>query len=136
MKVFIDTSAFVSLLVQNEQSHEKVAEKYNRYKHQRAIFFTSRYILDELFTRLLYFNLSNIRNYIQTIHDAIETNELITLEINETIFDKAINVFVKFSEHKISFTDAASYVLYKDFNLEEIFTLDTDFKKIHVKTSF
>jgi len=37
---------------------------------------------------------------------------------------------------KINFTDATTYVLYKDFAIDEIFTLDSDFKKMRLKTSF
>jgi predicted nucleic acid-binding protein len=135
MKVLIDTSAFVSLLVENEQSHKKVVEQYKNYRQQRAIFFTSFYILDELFTRLLYFKLFDIKSSIQTIFKSIHNQELTNLEITETLFEKSTHVFIKFAEHKISFTDATSFTLYKEFNLDEIFTLDSDFKKIGATTS-
>ena len=48
----------------------------------------------------------------------------------------SLDILDKFSEHKISFTDATSFCLYKDFNLDAIFTLDGDFKKMRVNTSF
>lgn len=136
MKVFIDTSAFVALLVENEQFHKKVVEKYNTYRQQRATFFTSYYILDELYTRLLYLQVSNIRKHIEIIQHSIQENELVAMQINDALFDKSLSVFLKFSEHKISFTDATTYVLCKDFNIDEIFTLDSDFKKMRVSISF
>ncbi|MBI2036474.1 type II toxin-antitoxin system VapC family toxin [Candidatus Microgenomates bacterium] len=135
MKVFVDTSALVALFVDKEQFHLKVVRKYKEYRQARAVLFTSYYILDELFTRLLYYKV-NIRKHIQKLKESIDTNEITVLQVDEAIFNKSIEVFLKFSEHKISFTDATTYVLYKDFALDEVFTLDDDFKKIRVKTSF
>ena len=66
----------------------------------------------------------------------VDSNELTVLEVDSRIFLEAEGSFLKFSDHKISFTDATSYTLLKDFSLDEIFTLDDDFKKIRVNTSF
>lgn len=138
MKVFIDTSAFVALFVEKEILHEKIAKKYYDYRQERAIFFTSNFVLNELFTRLLFYKEDevDVRKCIQKLKNAAEINELAVLQIHETLFEKSTDVFLKFAEHKISFTDATTYVLYKDFALDEIFTMDSDFKKMRAKTSF
>lgn len=136
MKVFIDTSAFVALLVDKETDHKIVAKKYYEYRQKRAILFTSDYILDELFTRLLYFKQVDIKKYIQKLKESISEGEITVLRVDEALFEKALEAFLKFSDHEISFTDATSYSLLKDFSLDEIFTLDDDFKKIRVATSF
>lgn len=135
MKVFIDTSAFVALLVESETDHEKVAQKYRLLRQERAAFVTSDYILDELFTRLLFFKL-DIRKHVKKLRESTDRNEIGVLHIDESLFEKSLEVFLKFSDHKISFTDATSYVLYKDFALDEIFTLDDDFRKMRARTSF
>lgn len=135
MKVFIDTSAFIALLVESEINHKMVAKKYSDYRQQRDAFLTSDYVLDELFTRLLHYKL-DLRKYIEKLKSSIAKNEIAVLHIEEGLFEKALEIFLKFSEHKISFTDATSYVLYKDFALDEIFTLDSDFKKLRIATSF
>lgn len=136
MKVFIDTSAFVALLVDKETDHKKVAKKYHDYRQKRAILFTSDYILDELFTRLTYFKQVDLNKVINKLQESISKGEITVLRIDEAIFEKALGAFLKFSDHKISFTDATSYGLLKDFSLDEIFTLDDDFRKIRVNTSF
>lgn len=137
MKVFIDTGAFIALFVSSERYHSKVSKKYKDYRKQRAQLFTSYYILDELFTRLIYdFGKSITQKAIDLLNKSIGKEELAVLDIDETIFKKAQGAMLKFSEHKISLTDATSYILYKDFSLDEVFTLDDDFKKIRVSTSF
>ena len=136
MKIFIDTSAFVALLVEKETDHKVVAKKYHDYRQKRAILFTSDYVLDELFTRLLYYQQVDIKKYIQRLKESISKGEVTVLRVDEALFEKALEAFLKFSDHKVSFTDATSYALLKDFSLDEIFTLDDDFKKMRVNTSF
>lgn len=110
---------------------------YQQYQHQKTLFLTSRYVLCELFTRLVYdFGKGATQKAINEISVSIENKGLSLLEIDEVIFKKSQDALIKFSEHKLSFTDAASYVLYKDFSIDEVFTLDSDFKKIRVNTSF
>ena len=46
------------------------------------------------------------------------------------IEQKAKEILLKFFEHKVSFTDATTYVLCKDFKIDEVFTLDSDFRKM------
>lgn len=137
MKIFADTSALMALTLKDESSHSQTVVKYKEYKQNRARIITSDYVLDELFTRCLY----RAGSYggkiaITLINEAISSNELTILEVDRQIFKKAETVFLKFSDHKISFTDATTYVLYKDFALDEVFTLDSDFKKMRIKTSF
>ena len=137
MKVFIDTSAFMALILKKESYHDKVAIQYKVYKQSRAQLITSTYVLDELFTRCLYRAGSHgAKMAIGIIQEIVACDELTVLEVDSQIFKKAEDIFLKFSDHKISFTDATSYVLYKDFSLDEIFTLDTDFKKMRLNTSF
>lgn len=137
MKVFIDTGAFIALFVSSERYHSKVSKKYKEYRRQRVQLFTSYYILDELFTRLIYdFGKSITQKAIDLLNKSIVKEELVVLDIDEAIFKKAQETMIKFSEHKLSLTDATSYILYKDFSLDEVFTLDDDFKRIRARTSF
>lgn len=52
MKIFIDTSAFISYFRQDENNHREVSDKFEFYQKLKARLFTSDYILDELFTWL------------------------------------------------------------------------------------
>lgn len=137
MKVFIDTGAFIAYFIKQEKYHNDVVNKYKFYRHQKVTLLTSDYILDELMT---WFSAKQSKQVLEKLISAIqkmqEEDEIKVLSIDQIIFKKAQDALLKFSEHKISFTDATSYVLFKDFSLDEIFTLDDDFKKIRVSTSF
>lgn len=137
MKVFIDTSVFISYFLKQDILNIEATEKFSLYKKQNAIFLTSNYILDELFT---WFCAKETKFFLEKVINAIsemrETRTIKVFYIDKFICEKAEKVFLKFSEHKISFTDATTYVLYRDFSLNEIFTLDSDFKRMRAKTSF
>lgn len=137
MKVFFDTSAFIALFISQEETHTKLRTIYTAYRKQRASFYTSYYVLDELFTRLIYdFGKIETEKIIHLLMKSVERDEMRPLEVDQTIFNKSLTTLLKFSEHKISLTDASTYVLYKDFKLDEICTLDSNFKKIGACTSF
>lgn len=137
MKVFIDTSAFVSLLVKQDTHHELVVKKHKEYVQHHAIFLTSDYVLDELYTHLVYDLPKNKVGEITAKFDQkIHTKDIRLLPIDETVFSQAKVALLKFCEHKISFTDCTSYVFFKKLALDEIFTLDSDFKKLNLAVSF
>lgn len=137
MKVFIDTSAFIAHFVKQEAYHGDVDRRLKFYLQQKVILLTSDYVLDELLTwfsaKLSKYELEKL---IAGLEEMQRNDELRVLLIDPTIFKKAQEVLVKFCEHKISFTDATTYVLFKNFKLDEILTLDRDFKKMRLKTSF
>lgn len=137
MKVFIDTGAFIAYFVKQEAYYDEVVAKYGVYLSRRAQLFTSDYVLDELLT---WFSAKQTKAYLEKLIHALQTmqgsGEIRVFNTDSAIFKKAQEVLLKFSDHKISFTDATTYVLYKDFSLDEIFTLDDDFKKMRTRTSF
>ncbi len=137
MKIFIDTGIFITLFIPSEKYHQAVLEKYRYYQSQKVRFVTSTYILAELYTRLIYdFGKVVTEKAIEEVGKTIDQRALALIDIDETAFHKATEVLIKFAEHKLSFADATTYVLYKELSLDEIFTLDSDFKKIRLRTSF
>lgn len=137
MKVFIDTGAFIAYFIKQEKYHDDVVRKYKLYRQQKSTLLTSDYILDELLTWFCAKqNKQILEKLVLALQKMVDKQELKVLSVDQAVFKKALDVLIKFSEHRISFTDATSYILYKDFALDEVFTLDDDFRKIRVNTSF
>lgn len=137
MKILIDTSAFIAYFIKQEAHNVEVTKKYEIYRKKKATFLTSNYIICELLT---WFNAKYHRSVLEKVVSTLarleNEGEMSVLYIDRVIAKKSLDILIKFSEHRISFTDATSYVLCKDFALDEIFTLDDDFKKIRISTSF
>lgn len=136
MKVFIDTSAFMAMILKRETLHAKAVQLYEKYKKTRANLVTSDYILDELFTRCVArAGKYGAKKTIELIDEIIASEELTVLRVDLDIFERAKQTFLKFADQPISFTDATSYELYKVFVIDEVFTFDSDFKKMRLTTS-
>lgn len=137
MKVFADTSAFLALFIKSESDNKLVSEKFAQYKKGRDQIFVSDYILAEIFTQLSYrFGAHALKFGVGTVNSSLESGELTMLTVHPIIFAKAKDMIVKYADQKLSFTDCTSYILFKETGLDEIFTLDTDFKKLRLPVSF
>lgn len=137
MKIFVDTSAFIAHFVASDHHHRIVGERFGHYKRQRAMFVTSDYVLSELFTRIVYdFGGNILEQTIKGMRGAISKGEMQLLSIDPATFSRSMDVMIKFADHPISLTDATIVVLYKNLALDEVFTLDSDFKKLNLAVSF
>lgn len=133
MKIFLDTSALIALLVKQDQFHSLAVEHQLSLEKDQAQFFTSDYILDEIYTHVTYdFNQYFVEKVIKEIDRKIKNKELRVFPVDETTFLKAKGYLIKFAEHKASFTDCITYVLFKTLSIDELFTFDSDFKKLRL----
>ncbi len=136
MKVLIDTSAFIALFFKNDKNHIRAKSIYTSRKKMRAGFYTTPYILSELFTKVLYFgDADKLKLCIDKIDRTIEGHLLEVLDIGADVFTKSKTLMIKFAKNKISFVDCSSFVLYKNLSLTEIFAFDEDFKKLGATVS-
>lgn len=131
MKFFIDSSAFISLLVTNQITHKETVSFFRELKEQNTMLFTSDLVLSESFTWLLYKNgLRVALGLKEMIGRAKKEGFLEIFWFDDLFYEECWTYFPKFSEHKLSFTDAFSYLLVKKFRLDGIFTFDKSFKKV------
>jgi predicted nucleic acid-binding protein len=66
---------------------------------------------------------------------AVDKQQLMVLEIGQIERDKTWEYLEKFSDHKLSFTDATIVVNFKEYNLDQIFTFDKHFRDINLPTN-
>lgn len=136
MKVFVDTSAWIALEVDKDISH-KAAKYHTRVlKKKRALFFTNEYVLAETYTRLIYdVHLSAAYQFHHNINFAIKEEGLIVLEVDPSVRELVWRELLRYSDHKLSFTDATIVANFKLYKLDEIFTFDRHFKDINLPTN-
>ena len=131
MKILIDSSTLISLLVPTQTTHKTAYKIHMELKEQHAMLFVSNLIMSETFTWLLYKNGIHIAKSLKEMIDIAKKEGYLEIFWIDDLFTEEIwKYFVKFSEHKLSYTDAASYLLVKKFRLDAIFTFNTSFKKI------
>lgn len=130
-KVFVDTSAWIAIVLEGDLHHSEAESYFRGLVKGGAKVMTSNYVIDETLTRLLYDqSLRAAQKFYKKIKEASSKNRLMVFWIDEAIVDDAWNAFVKFAEHRLSFTDCTSYALVKRYRLDEIFAFDDDFAKV------
>lgn len=131
-RVFVDASGWIEMMLEGELYYEAVSSYFTSERKRGTRLFTSDYVLDEAYTRLLtqQKSLQLAEALYSKIGSATKANSLSLLFTDETTFTKAWRYFVKFAEHKLSFTDATIVAFAKDLKIDEILTLDQGFKKV------
>lgn len=134
-KVFIDTSAWISYSLSRQPTHSVIKNLIKQLTKDNIIICTSNDVIDETVTRLIYdTNIKTTQEFISLIKTSSQTNSLVQLWVDEQIQSEAFEVVEKFGEHKLSLTDATSIVLMNRFNIDTVISLDSDFRKVGIKT--
>lgn len=136
MKVIIDTSVLLAYQVKSDVNHV-VAEKL--FKKFHSIFcklYVSDYILDEFYTRVLYdYGVKAAQTCVKVTTRAIATGAIALIQIDQDLFPKVQDAYIKLADKGLSFTDVSTYIFYKDYKLDEICTFDSHFRKVGAKVS-
>lgn len=134
-KVFIDTSAWISYSLSRQPQHSTIKDLIKQLIKNNALIYTSNDIVDETITRLLYdTDIKITKKFIDFLQTYIENRSLIQLWVDEEIQSEAFELVQKFAEHKLSLTDATTIALVKKFSIESVISLDSDFRKVNIKT--
>ncbi len=126
--IFVDTSAWYALEVEDEINHEKARRflaEIATGKHGVAI--TTDYVLDETMTLLQ--SKKGLPVAVAFIDKIRKSKSIRVFWVSESVFDKALSIFRKTASSPWSFTDCTSFALMKDLAITEAFTLDNHFKQ-------
>lgn len=126
MKIFVDASAFIALLVEKDFNHTRAAEIAARLELEKTELITSSMIIAEVLTVLsmrfsktlaLEFGQRIMKGGIQTIHPSALS------------FEHAWRIW-KDERHKdVGFVDAMSFALIESERIPSAFSFDHDFLK-------
>lgn len=134
-KVFIDTSAWISYSLSRQPTHLVIKDLIRQLMQDNIVICISNDVIDETVTRLIYdTNIKIAKEFISLIKTSSQTNNLVQLWVDEQIQSEAFEIVEKFAEHKLSLTDATTIVLVNRFNIDAVVSLDSDFRKVGIKT--
>jgi len=112
--VFVDTGGWIAVAEPADTYHDVAKPYYERLLMRRIPMFTSNYVIDETMTRIRYDagHVQACRFY--DLYEKTEGRRLITtLWVDEDIARQAWQIFGKYSDQKLSFTDSTSFVICK-----------------------
>ena len=126
-KIFVDSSAWVALFFENDQSHKKAVTLFQKLKALRAPLYTSDYVIDETITTLLF---KSGHKQSVAAGKALFFSEIIKIVyVHPDYFKPAWELYQKYADKKFSFTDVTSFVIAKDIHIKKVFSFDGDFSK-------
>ncbi|MCB0106222.1 MAG: PIN domain-containing protein [Caldilineaceae bacterium] len=125
MSVFVDTSAFVSMLNGDEPEHKKAIELWNELQDHDEQIITTNYVIVEriaLIQRRLGFDA--LRLFHNNIIPVLEI-EWIREQQHNDVFDALLLA----NRRQLSFVDCASFFIIRQQKVQRVFALDKHFRE-------
>lgn len=126
-KLFIDTGAWIALIVKKDQFHTVASNYYkNLYPSVKRI--TSSYVIGETYTWLrcregfLYAN-----RFLNIIEKSKKHGFLHVILENQEILERAEQFLRDYQDQKLSYTDAVSMAIMKKEQIQKAFGFDKHF---------
>lgn len=124
--VFVDTGAFYARFDESAIRHDRAAAVFEGIGTGALPYrpvYTSSYILDELATLVL-----SRRGHAAAVAalEQVRDSTITVLHPDETDFEAAVEQFIRYDDHDISFTDHMSAVLASGVDVDHVVTFDAD----------
>jgi predicted nucleic acid-binding protein len=129
--LFIDTNAFVALFDEDDTHHERANGVLDAIRDRDLPYgplFTSRYVLAETATVLLYG--AGHREAVQALTTIRESSSFNMLEVTTPIFERTAEQFAAYDDQEISFIDHLNGVLSDEFDIDHILSFEEDFQTL------
>ena len=124
-KIFVDTSGWVALFVNNDQNHKKAVFIFEEIRNSKVTIYTSDYIIDETITTILARG-----NHRQSVlaGEALFTSKIIKIiHVSTDYFQSTWEFYQKYKDKMFSFTDVSSFVIMKNLGIRKAFAFDREF---------
>ncbi|MBI3554619.1 MAG: type II toxin-antitoxin system VapC family toxin [Elusimicrobia bacterium] len=123
--IFIDTGAFLGRYLPSDQFHERAAAAWEQLAARRERCLTSNFVLDETLTLLA--RRADYAFAAERARHIWSSQALEILRPSQRAELEAIDLFEKYADQKVSFTDCVSFALMKESRAKKAFTFDRHF---------
>lgn len=127
--LFVDTGGWVALFNSTDRDHSRAVDYWHEIREERRPLLTTNYVLDETYTL--------IRRTRAGLAGAVDFHELVTKsqiveieEIDSRLRSRAWQLFTRYDDKVLSFTDCTSFALLQARGLFEVFAFDGDFAQV------
>ena len=123
--IFVDTGAFIARYVRRDGHHVRARRFWAEIEKLRTACFTSNFVLDETFTLLG--RQSSYSFAAERARALLGSKALTVLRPDGEDELTALDLFARFADKEVSFTDCVSFALMRRHRLSRAFTFDRHF---------
>ena len=124
MSVFIDTSAFIAVLIADDMNHNKFAKTWRALIEQDERLVTSNYVIIETLALLQrHSEMTTLHRFIEDILPAV-----VVEWIDENLHIVGTNSLIMSGKRGPSMVDCVSFALMRKFSISNVFTFDRYFR--------
>lgn len=130
-KVFVDTGGWLGCINKKDDHHHYSIEYFMKLKKNNVPMVTSNYIMSETLTWLNYNQQHDTAVKVMNIwKEAEHLNDLSVYWVDKAIVEDAWNIFQKFSDQRLSFTDCTSFTICRKLEIDKVFSFDNHFNTL------
>lgn len=121
--VFVDTSAFLALLIANDEAHESAKAVFATLQTRRARLVTTSYVLVETYALLgRRLGTAAVRAFREDFAPLLEV-----VWVDRELHEAALDELLERAARTLSLVDATSFVVMRRRRIEEAFVFDRHF---------
>ncbi|MBI4816316.1 MAG: PIN domain-containing protein [Deltaproteobacteria bacterium] len=124
MRLFLDTSAILALLIKNDQHHDRAVAFLER--SARARFTLTELILSEVVTRVR--ARTNADLAVDAARRLMSSRRHSVVFMDAELLEQGLVQMARFKDKQLSLTDAVSFAAMNRFELDTAFSFDRDFR--------
>jgi predicted nucleic acid-binding protein len=125
--IFIDTGAFIARYAARDQHHQRARRLWGELPSLGIRLLTSNFVLDETFTLLARHTTYSFAA--ERARNILDSSVLEILRPQQKEEREAVELFAKYADQKVSFTDCVSFVLMRSKKIKEAFSFDAHFER-------
>lgn len=123
MKLFVDTSAFLAMLVKDDQFHDSAKNEWTRIIDTNATMISNNYVMVETIALLQRrFGTEAVRLFTSDVQPLINL-----AWVDEKIHESALIVVKTINQRNLSLVDCTSFEIMRQLGIEHVFTYDPHF---------
>ena len=123
--IFVDAGAFIGRYMRRDGHHVQARKVWAEIEKLRTACYTSNFVLDETFTLLG--RQSSYAFAAERARALLASKALTILRPDGEDEIAALDLFARFADQEVSFTDCISFVLMRRYRLSRAFTFDRHF---------
>ena len=124
--IYIDTGAFIARHLKRDQYNETAVTSWKDLQTKNERYFTSNFVLDETFTLLG--RRAGYKFASQRARNIYLSDTITILRPDREAEIKALDLFEKYSNLEVSYTDCISFVLMSRNRIDRVFSFDKHFE--------